>query len=163
MPPLIVDGAVNPDFTAEIIENVEDSIDASSFVPMRAELPNGASLRFHIFSVHSESECDQTRALGGADAFVLVVNSELAALESNIRAAEKLRAIVKPHEGTNPIPAVLQMNKRDMPEIVPVDDLLACLGWTEDYFESVAPSGEGVNIALQTVLRKLDFAAARQF
>jgi signal recognition particle receptor subunit beta len=162
MPPSILEGSVNPDLTVQRREPAEDSIDACSFVPLHFKMPGGPSFRFLVFSVHSESEKNQSRTLDAADAFILVISSELTALDSNIRAMEKLKTITKNYEGGSAPPTVLQLNKRDLSEILSVDDLLVCLEWSQEYIESIASSGVGIRETLMAVLKKLDLSAAKQ-
>jgi signal recognition particle receptor subunit beta len=145
----------------EIIPTDRDSAETFSFVPLRLEMPKGPNLRFLVFAVHSECNGPALAAMGDADAFILVADSQLTAINSNLVAAKKLQALLGERQG-KPCPVILQLNKRDLPNTVTSDEFRAMLPWTMDHVESVALSGTGVRDTIRAVIRNLNFSTAQQ-
>lgn len=147
----------------EILLATQDSVDSFSFLPLRIEMPKGPNLRFLIFAVHSESDkAFDSTVFGGVDAFVFIVNSELSAINSNLEAFEKLQEFLNHREEGDACPIILQLNKRDLPNTVSVDDFRQMFPSASDYVESVACKGIGTREALKSVVRNLDFSKADQ-
>ena len=89
----------------------------------------------------------------GADGVIFVADSQRARKEANIISMEDLYENLQEY-GYDPlqVPAVIQYNKRDLPDAVPVEELRAQLnpGGLEDY-EAVAVEGLGVFDTLKAV------------
>ena len=87
-------------------------------------------------------------ALAGADAVVFVADSQASRLEAN---AESLRGLRQELllNGIDPgIPLVVQYNKRDLPDALPLDELEARLNPLRlPRYEAVATQGLGVNVS----------------
>ncbi|GIV96102.1 MAG: hypothetical protein KatS3mg057_0759 [Herpetosiphonaceae bacterium] len=89
----------------------------------------------------------------GADGVVFVADSQRDKLEENINSLKELaRNITKQNKKFNEFPIVLQYNKRDLPNALPVavmDKYLNPLGWQR--FEAVASTGVGVFDTLKAI------------
>jgi len=117
-------------------------------LPLDLGQVGGLAVRVKAYTVPGQVHYEVTRrqVLSGADAVVLVIDSSPEAQTTNAWALENLRHNLR-HEGLDPdmTPIVLQWNKRDLPNALPVTELEATLNGRElPSFESVATGGEGV-------------------
>ncbi len=91
------------------------------------------------------------------NAVVFVADSQTERLEANLEALELLIYHLG-QQGHTPksIPWVIQYNKRDLPEILPIDELQRQLNsYNVPYFEAVATQGIGVLETLKTMLQRV--------
>ena len=125
------------------------------FLPVDMGSIKGWKLRFHLFTVPGQVYYNVSRklVLKGVDGLVFVVDSQEERLEENIESYNNLMDNLKIYGLTiKDIPMVVQYNKRDLPNIIPISDLQLHLnkgGFT--YFESVAMRGLGVFDTLKSV------------
>jgi signal recognition particle receptor subunit beta len=95
--------------------------------------------------------------LRGVDGVVFVADSQEDRMDANLEALENLQENLQEHGyDFTKIPYVLQLNKRDLPSAMPVDDLkkeLVKRG--EPVFEAVAFQGTGVFETLKEVARQV--------
>jgi len=88
---------------------------------------------------------------------VFVADSQEERLDANLEALDNLQENLKEHGyDFKKIPYVLQLNKRDLPNALPVEDLkreLVRKG--EPVFEAVAFQGQGVFETLKEVARQV--------
>ncbi len=106
------------------------------------------NLKIQLYTVPGQVFYNETRklVLKGADAVVFVADSQPSLVESNRESFENLMENLRENEiDTNDIPIVIQYNKRDLPGVLPVEELEEQLGF-EGYpwKESSAIKGEGV-------------------
>jgi mutual gliding-motility protein MglA len=126
------------------------------FMPLELGTVRGFKTRFHLYTVPGQVFYDASRKLilKGVDGVVFVADSqEDANVESLYNLEENLRA-----QGYDlmKLPYVLQLNKRDLPNIVPVADLTAeLLRKEEPVVEAVASSGAGVFDTLKAVAKQV--------
>ncbi len=116
----------------------------------------GFTTRFQLFTVPGQVYYNTSRKiiLKGADGVVFVADSQIERFEDNIDSLENLQEnlmeVLK--KGIEDIPFVIQYNKRDMPNIVPVEDLRRSLNpWGVPDFEAVAIDGTGVFETLKAI------------
>ena len=128
------------------------------FLPVELGAVRGFSTRFHLYTVPGQVQYDASRRLilKGVDGVVFVADSAPDRLEANVESLANLYDNLQRH-GIDPltIPLVLQYNKRDLPNALPVaalDDALRT-GWAAraPVHEAVAMSGEGVFDTLKSV------------
>lgn len=128
------------------------------FLPVELGAVRGFSTRFHLYTVPGQVQYDASRRLilKGVDGVVFVADSAPDRLEANVESLANLYDNLQRH-GIDPltIPLVLQYNKRDLPDALPVaalDDALRT-GWAAraPVHEAVAMSGEGVFETLKSV------------
>jgi signal recognition particle receptor subunit beta len=120
---------------------------------------SGLKPRFNIYTVPGQVYYRGTRklVLKGVDGIVFVADSQIKRLNENIEAIEDLYEDLEelgfvPDE----IPLILQCNKRDLPEIMPVHSLKEYLGLNgAPTFESVAVEGMGVLDGLKSIVSKV--------
>lgn len=133
------------------------------------QLPDNArvrsfKVRIHLYTVSScfskipFSTDDAFRTiLKGVDAIIFVADSEMTKFNSNIESLNRLQQDLRFHGyNLNEMPYALQLNKRDLPNIAPVDKLKAQLNFKgEPVFESVAIRGVGVMETFQAVANQI--------
>jgi len=120
---------------------------------------SGLKPRFNIYTVPGQVYYRGTRklVLKGVDGIVFVADSQLNRLEENVDAIKDLYQDLEelgyvPRE----VPLVLQCNKRDLPDIVPIPTLKEQLGLNGvPTFESIAVDGEGVLDGLKTIVNSV--------
>lgn len=118
----------------------------------------GFTAKFKLFSVPGQAFYKETRqvVLGGADAVVFVADSHPERAKANIDALADLAENLQHHGfDITDFPVVLQINKRDLPNARPVEDILADLnthGFA--YHLATAITGEGVLETLNAITEK---------
>ena len=129
------------------------------FLPLDLGTVRGFKTRFHLYTVPGQVFYDASRKLilRGVDGVVFVADSQEERMDANVEAIENLQDNLKEHGyDFNKIPYVLQLNKRDLPGVMTVDDLkkeLVKRG--EPVFEAVAFQGNGVFETLKEVARQV--------
>src|SRR5262245_8547925 len=117
------------------------------FLPVELGTIRGMKTRVQIYTVPGQVfyESKRRMVLRGADAIVVVVDSQQAMLDANKESLESLRRNLE-ENGIDPkIPMVIQYNKRDLETALPVDVLNEKLNPRRlQHFESVAIKGTGV-------------------
>ena len=118
------------------------------FFTADVEAIKGFKLRIQIYTVPGQSHYDGLRrqVLRGTDAVVLVADSQAELLEENLKSRLELAEFLKENgKDINTMPYVLQLNKRDLPNILPVAELKKHLQLKgEPVVEAVAIKGIGV-------------------
>jgi signal recognition particle receptor subunit beta len=127
------------------------------FLPLKLERIRGLALRLQLYTVPGQVFYDATRklVLNGADGVVFVADSQPLARDSNLESMDNLaRNLAELGIDLAHFPLVLQYNKRDLPEVVPVAQLREELNprGAPD-FETVASRGVGVLDALRAITR----------
>lgn len=125
------------------------------FLPLSLGEIRGFKTRFHLYTVPGQVFYDASRKLilKGVDGVIFVADSQLARLEANQESVENLRTnLSEQGYDLDKIPYVIQYNKRDLPSVVPVDELRQLLNPTGvPDFEAQARTGEGVFETLKAV------------
>jgi len=118
------------------------------FLPLELGTIRGFKTRFHLYTVPGQVFYDASRKLilRGADGMIFVADSQIERMESNIESLENLEVnLAEQNMKLELMPFVLQYNKRDLPNIVPVEGLQAALNPRNvPWFEACAPKGIGV-------------------
>ena len=125
------------------------------FLPVDLGTIRGFNTRFHLYTVPGQVYYNASRRLilKGVDGVVFVADSQAERMDANIASLQNLYENLSDY-GYDPqqLPIVLQYNKRDLPNIVSVEELRAELnpdGLPE--FEAVAVKGIGVFDTLKVV------------
>jgi len=118
------------------------------FLPLDLGTIRGFKTRFHLYTVPGQVFYDASRKLilRGVDGVVFVADSQEERMDANIEALENLQENLRDHNyDFMKIPYVLQLNKRDLPNVVSVEELKkALVKKNEPVFEAVAFRGTGV-------------------
>lgn len=117
----------------------------------------GWRIRVDLSSVPGQPRFERTRiaVLQGTDGVVFVADSAPDRQEANAESfAELGRTLSAAGHDPSRFPLVLQANKRDLPDSVPLADLQRTLGATQlSPVSSIAARGDGVFEALQAACR----------
>jgi mutual gliding-motility protein MglA len=129
------------------------------FLPLDLGTVRGFRTRFHLYTVPGQVFYDASRKLilRGVDGVVFVADSQMERMDANVEALEDLQSNLKEH-GYNfqTIPYVLQLNKRDLPNVLAPDQLKKDLmRRSEPTFEAIACNGNGVFETLKEVARQV--------
>ncbi len=129
------------------------------FLPLELGTIRGFKSRFHLYTVPGQVFYDASRKLilKGVDGIIFVADSQMARMDANVESLRNLADNLKKQGyDLKTVPYVLQLNKRDMPNAVPLHVMLKRLRVKgEDYFEAVAPKGIGVFETLKGVARQV--------
>lgn len=129
------------------------------FLPLDLGSIRGFTTRFHLYTVPGQVFYDASRKLilKGADGVVFVADSQTERMESNIESIRNLEVNLKEHGlDLMALPYALQFNKRDLPNVMSVEELYRTLNFKrEPTFEAVAPSGRGVFDTLKSVAKQI--------
>jgi hypothetical protein len=127
------------------------------FLPLELGTVRGFKTRFHLYTVPGQVFYDASRKLilKGVDGVIFVADSQLERMDANTEAVENLVVNLKGQGyDLNNIPYVLQLNKRDLPNVAPADEMKRLLmRRTEPVYEAVAPKGIGVFETLKGVAK----------
>jgi signal recognition particle receptor subunit beta len=127
------------------------------FLPLELGTVRGFKTRFHLYTVPGQVFYDASRKLilKGVDGVIFVADSQVERMDANIESIDNLQINLKT-QGYDllAIPYVLQLNKRDLPNVVPVDEMVRELRKKgEPVFEAVASKGAGVFETLKGVAK----------
>jgi signal recognition particle receptor subunit beta len=127
------------------------------FLPLDLGTVRGFKTRIHLYTVPGQVFYDASRKLilRGVDGVVFVADSQEERMDANVEALENLQENLKEHSyDFNRIPYVLQLNKRDLPNAMPVDTLKQeLLKKNEPVIEAIAFQGQGVFETLKAVAK----------
>jgi len=127
------------------------------FLPLSLGEIRGFKTRFHLYTVPGQVFYDASRKLilKGVDGVIFVADSQMERLEANQESVENLRTnLAEQGYSLEKIPYVIQYNKRDLPNVVTVEELRALINPTNvPDFEANARSGTGVFDTLKAVSR----------
>ena len=129
------------------------------FLPLDLGYVRGFKTRIHLYTVPGQVFYDASRKLifRGVDGIVFVADSQEQRMDANVEALENLMSNLKEHGyDFKKIPYVLQLNKRDLPNILPVDLLSTELRKkNEPIVEAVAFQGVGVFETLKEIAKQV--------
>jgi len=129
------------------------------FLPIDLWQIRGLRTRFHLYTVPGQVFYDASRKLilRGVDGVVFVADSQEERLDANLESLSNLDQNLKEHGfDLGKIPYVLQLNKRDLPNAMPVTQLSRLLLTRgEPVFEAVAIRGEGILETLKAIARQV--------
>jgi len=140
------------------------------FLPIELGNVKGYKTRFHVYTVPGQVYYGLTRraVLTNFDGVIFIADSQTGKMEENIESFNDLEENLRFYKkDLYSIPFVMQYNKRDLPNIISVEELNATLNKLQSpYFEACALKGPGVMEALtaccKQVLRQLDEASVKQ-
>jgi len=127
------------------------------FLPLELGTVKGFKTRFHLYTVPGQVYYDASRKLilRGVDGIVFVADSQTSRYDANIESLYNLHENLEEYKlRVEDIPFIIQYNKRDMPDVISIDDLETELN-PEGYpsFEAVAVRGDGVFDTLKSVAK----------
>ncbi len=128
------------------------------FLPIQLGKISDFSIRFQLYTVPGQVRYNATRklVLKGADAIVFVADSQREMREQNIESLKNMSEnLIANNINPDEIPVILQFNKRDLVNILSVDQLNKDLNENGkyEYKEAKAIDGTGVEETFQDITR----------
>ena len=129
------------------------------FMPLELGTVRGFKTRFHLYTVPGQVYYDASRKLilKGVDGVVFVADSQEERMDANIESLYNLEENLK-SQGYDllQLPYVLQLNKRDLPNVISIEELTNELNRkSEPVYEAVAAKGDGVFDTLKAVAKQV--------
>ena len=158
----------SPQSRGEMV-SLETETDRTLFfdlLPIDVGVIGGFKTRLQLYTIPGQVFYNTTRklVLKGVDGIVFVADSQKAMLDANLESFKNLREnLAEIGLSIDELPLVLQLNKRDLPNIAPVDDVLDVVDPERkyDWVEAVASRGDGVFETLK-VISKLTLRTLRR-
>ena len=131
------------------------------FLPIQAMAIKGFKTKFQLYTVPGQVIYNTTRqlVLRGVDGIIFVADSQYDKMAENVESFQNLQDNLKSLKmNFDDIPYVLQYNKRDLPNVAPVEYMEYLLNNREvqvPSFTSVASRCEGVFESLNMITRML--------
>jgi signal recognition particle receptor subunit beta len=127
------------------------------FLPLALGEIRGFKTRFHLYTVPGQVFYDASRKLilKGVDGVIFVADSQVERMDANVEAIDNLKLNLKA-QGYDlmTISYVLQLNKRDLPNVAPAQEMADLLRQkNEPVLEAVASKGTGVFETLKGVAK----------
>lgn len=128
------------------------------FLPLDIGEVKGFKTRFHLYTVPGQVFYNASRKLilRGVDGIVFVADSAPNRLRANAESMRNMRENLAEYGLTlDDVPIVIQVNKRDLPDALPVEMVRAVVDPEEKFpvLEAVATEGKGVFETLKEVSR----------
>ncbi len=125
------------------------------FLPLDVGEIRGYKTRFHLYTVPGQVVYEPSRKLilRAVDGVIFVADSQVSRMDDNLESLNSLKMNLE-EQGYDirKIPLVFQWNKRDLSNIVPVQDLSRKLNELKHpEFEAVAVKGDGVFETLKMI------------
>jgi len=131
------------------------------FFPLDLGTIKGYKVKFHLYTVPGQIYYSSSRKLiiKGVDGVVFVADSQRERFEANIESINDMFENLKEYNiDFNTLPYVLQLNKRDLPNVTPANELIAALRRkNEPVVEAVALKGDGVVGTLKNISKLIMF------
>jgi signal recognition particle receptor subunit beta len=129
------------------------------FLPLELGTVRGFKTRFHLYTVPGQVFYDASRKLilKGVDGVIFVADSQVERMDANVEAIENLKINLKSQGyDLQTIPYILQINKRDLPNVESAEEMKRLLQQKnppEPVVEAVASKGTGVFETLKGVAK----------
>jgi mutual gliding-motility protein MglA len=128
------------------------------FLPIELGKISDFSIRFQLYTVPGQVRYNATRklVLKGADAIVFIADSQRVMSEQNIESLKNMHEnLIANSINSDEIPVILQFNKRDLPNILSVDELNRDLNGNMkyEYREAIAVDGKGVEDTFKRITK----------
>lgn len=125
------------------------------FFPLDLGTIKGYKVKFHLYTVPGQIYYSSSRKLilKGVDGVVFVADSQRERFEANIESINDMFENLKEYNiDFSGLPYVLQLNKRDLPNVTPANELITALRKKDEpVIEAVALKGDGVVGTLKAI------------
>jgi hypothetical protein len=129
------------------------------FMPLELGTVRGFKTRFHLYTVPGQVFYDASRKLilKGVDGVVFVADSQEERMDANIESLYNLEENLQANGyDLSKIPYVLQLNKRDLPNVIPTEEMVVELRRKDEpVHEAIAAKGNGVFDTLKSVAKQV--------
>ena len=140
------------------VNTQEDRTLFFDLLPINLGYIYGNSIHLQIYTVPGQVQYDASRrvVLGGSDGVVFVADSSEAKMQENVDSLSNLYHNLNANRlNIKQIPFVIQYNKRDLPDAMPVGVMNRRLNFRSvPFFESVANRGDGVLDTFLSITRE---------
>lgn len=134
------------------------------FLPLDLGQVRGMNTKFQLYTVPGQVYYASTRklVLQGADGVIFVADSQTDKLQENIESLKDLQQNLEEYGlKIDEIPLVIQWNKRDLPNVMEVEELEEKINWMDaPTTNAIAATGEGVlstlKLAASMILDRLN-------
>jgi len=137
------------------------------FLPLALGDIKGFRIRFHLYTVPGQVFYAASRKLilKGVDGVVFVADSQIERMESNMESLDDLQInLAEQGYELEKLPFAIQYNKRDLPNIVPIEEMDKLLNHrTVPWFEGIATTGKGVFETLKAVAKLVLFELKKHY
>jgi len=138
------------------LDTADDRTLYFDFLPVEFGTQNGFSVKLKLFTVPGQVMHRSTRkvVLAGADGIAFVADSQRSSASANQYSWRDMEANLKAN-GIDfaAIPKVVQFNKRDLPDVKPLEEIKSAWGDVPT-FPAVASTGQGVLETFRELLRR---------
>jgi signal recognition particle receptor subunit beta len=155
---LYIHSKVAPELKGELVslQTQEDRTIFFDFLQLEVGKIKGKKPKFNLYTVPGQVYYAYSRKviLNGVDGIVFVADSQFDRLEANLETLHDLESNLR-QDGhkLDEFPWVIQYNKRDLPNVAPIQYLQLKLNKCNvPYFEAVATRGTGVFETLKSVI-----------
>ena len=129
------------------------------FLPLDVGDIRGFKTRFHLYSVPGQIVYDATRKLilQGIDGIIFVADSQADRMDENKQSLENLeKNLYQQGYNIKDIPLIMQYNKRDLPNALPVSELRKHLNrYNSPEIEACAVEGKGILESFKLVSKSI--------
>jgi GTPase SAR1 family protein len=153
---LYIHQAVNPQDVGDMV-SIDTETERTLYfdlLPLELGKVHGFQIRFQLYTVPGQILYQQTRisVLKGADCVIFVADSQASKLQENIESWNELQEqLRRMNKDIAEFPLVMQWNKRDLRDVLPVSVLEKYLNpYRAPSYEAVAVTGRGVIESLRT-------------
>lgn len=137
------------------------------FLPLALGDIKGFKIRFHLYTVPGQVFYAASRKLilKGVDGVIFVADSQIERMESNMESLDDLQInLAEQGYELEKLPFAVQYNKRDLPNIVPIEEMDKLLNHRSvPWFEGVATTGKGVFETLKAVAKLVLFELKKHY
>ncbi|MCB0164341.1 MAG: GTPase domain-containing protein [Anaerolineae bacterium] len=157
----------NPKQRGELVslKTREDRTLYFDFLQLELGKISGLSPKIHLYTVPGQSYYEASRklVLRGADGVVFVADSNRNRMNENLESWENMKAHLISLNIPSDLPMIVQLNKRDMPNAMSVEELRHTLGINGNpVFESIAVQGKGVFNTLKAIINGVVMRVQRE-
>jgi len=149
------------------VNTQEDRTLFFDLLPINLGYIYGNAIHLQIYTVPGQVQYDASRrvVLGGADGVVFVADSSEGKMQENVDSLSNLYHNLNANRlNIKQIPFVLQYNKRDLPDAMPVGVMNRRLNFRSvPYFEAVANRGTGVLDTFMAIARETVSTTFRKY
>lgn len=144
----VIDPTIRGDLT--ILSTMQDRTLFFDFLPLKSDVIKGFVSKFQIYTVPGQAIYNETRklVLRNADGIIFVADSQWDKMAENAESFANLQSnLQQQNNSLDDIPYMLQLNKRDLPNVAPVhylDFMLNRRATRVPTVEAVASEGTGV-------------------
>src|SRR5437773_7150594 len=154
---------INPENRGDLVSlaTASDRTLFFDFLPLNAVVIKGFVTKFQLYTVPGQVIYNATRqlVLRSADAVVFVADSRWEKMEENVESFKNLEEnLALQNISMDEVPLVLEYNKRDLPNIAPINYIEFALNNRKkrlQSFEVISNTGENVFAALNAVSQVL--------